>query len=284
MEGVFSYLRGPGRWLLWTVGLIGSFVLVGWIGWQSVRERVLFSELYQLQREHIFTSPQPEWIRSDVVGEVFRTVVRDRPVYLWEENLCQRLADAFAQHPWVLKVDRVSKSYPARVEVQVQWRRPVCMVFWQEKLLPVDSEGTVLPWGEFSPVEAARYPRLMGIPTPPPTIPGARWRDTRVVEGAQIAAALGPLWNSFHLASLRAVPLAEGLSSETLYELWTHGGSRIIWGLGPSSLRPAEPTPADKIARLQQYIDQHGALDSPQGPQTLDLRTLPSSTPDRPPQ
>lgn len=277
-EAITRYLSGPGRWLLWIGVLVGLFVLGAWLGWQVIRDRVLFSETYLVQKEHIFfVSPQPEWVRSDVIGDAFRTAGRDGPLYLWQDRLCQQLADAFAQHPWVARVERIARSYPARIEVQLQWRRPVCTVLWQQQLFPVDGEGTLLPGADFSAAEAARYPRLLGVSTPPPSVSGARWQDGRVIEGAQIAAALGPVWEKFRLSSIRAVPLTEGSAAETLYELWTHGGSRIIWGLGPTVQRPAEPTVADKIARLQRYVQEHGALDTPQGPQTLDLRMLPAA-------
>jgi len=276
MQVLAGYLRGPGRWLVWIGLLTAMFTAGAWLGWQVVRDSVLFSESYLVQKEHLFfVSPPPEWVRSDVASDAFWTAARDGPLYLWQENLCQQLAEAFAQHPWVAKVERVRKSYPARIEVQLQWRRPVCMVFWQNRLLPVDGEGTLLPSADFSPVEMAKYPQLVGIYTLPPTVPGVRWQDLRVVEGAQIAAALGPVWEKFRLRYIRAVPLGEGPAAETVYELWTHGGSRIIWGLGPAVQRPAEPTLADKIARLQRYVQEHGALDTPQGPQTLDLRLLP---------
>ena len=276
MVTLMGYLWGPGRWLSGMVLLAGAFAVGAWLGWQVVRERVLFSDAYLVRKEHLFPAPpMPEWIRSDVLEHVFRTATRDGPLYLWQENLCQHLADAFRQHPWVARVQEVRKSYPARIEVQLQWRRPVCMVLWQEQLFPVDGEGTLLPAADFSPAETVRYARLTGIPTPPPKLPGARWQDVRVIDGAQIAAALAPVWETFRLSFIRAVPLAESPTAETLFELWTHGGSRIIWGLGPTVQRPAEPTLADKIARLQRYVQQHGALDTPQGPQTLDLRLLP---------
>ena len=276
MEALVGYLWGPGRWLAGILLLAAAFAVGVWLGWQVVRDRVLFSEAYLVRKEHMSPNPpKPEWIPSDVLEQIFRTATRDAPLYLWQENLCQHLAEAFRQHPWVAQVLQVRKSYPAHIEVRLQWRRPVGMVLWQDQLFPVDGEGTLLPPGDFSPAEMVRYPRLAGIPTPPPKLPGARWQDGRVIDGAQIAAALGPVWEKFRLRYIRAVPLGEGPVAETVYELWTHGGSRIIWGLGPAVQRPAEPTLADKIARLQRYVQEHGALDTPQGPQTLDLRLLP---------
>jgi len=279
MEALKGYLWGPGRWLAGMVLLAAAFALGAWLGWQMVGEQVLFSDAYLVRKEHLCPiPPKPDWIRSDVLEQVFRTAVRDGPLYLWQENLCQHLAEAFRQHPWVARVQEVRKNYPAHIEIRLQWRRPVCMVLWQQVLLPVDPEGIVLPGENFSPAETVRYPRLAGIPTPPPKLPGARWQDVRVLEGVQIAAALQPLWEKFRLAFIQPMAMPPGAGTETIYELHTHTGSRIIWGLGPCSHHPAEPALPDKIARLQRYVQQYGSLDGPHGPQTLDLRLWPADT------
>ncbi len=276
LEALVGYLRGSGRWVAGMVLLAAGFGGGAWLGWQVVREWVLFSEAYLVQKEHLVAVPQqPDWIASDVMAEVFRAATRDGPLYLWQERLSEQLADAFRQHPWVAKVHQVRKSYPTRIEVQLQWRRPVCMVWWQDRRLAVDEEGTLLPEMQLAPTDLQKYPHLFGAFVPPPRVPGLRWQDVHVLEGVQVAAALLPLWEKLHLAAIQAAPLPTGASAQTIYELLTQGGRRIIWGLGPSSQHSAEPTIPDKIARLQRYVQQYGSLDSPQGTQTLDLRLLP---------
>lgn len=277
MQALLGYLGGAGRWVVGLIVLAGAFAGVVWLGWQGVRERVLFSEAYLIQKEHLILIPdQPEWIRSDVVGETFRVASRDGPLYLWQENLCEQLAEAFRQHPWVAKVEQVRKSYPARIEIHLRWRRPVCMVVWQGRRLPVDEEAIVLPEMHLAAPELARYPHLLGLFTSPPKVPGVRWQDIHILEGVQIAVALLPVWEKWRLAAIQAVPAATGSAGQTLYELTTQGGRRIIWGLGPANPHPAEPPLPDKMARLHRYVQQYGSLDPVQDPQTLDLRLLPA--------
>ena len=99
-------------------------------------------------------------------------------------------------------------SNPASVKVDLAYRKPVCMVVVPGGLLPVDAEGILLPRGEgdFSPIEATRYPRLEGVDHMPTGPVGSRWTDAKVIGGAEIAAAIGPAWEAFGLH--RIVPLA----------------------------------------------------------------------------
>ena len=125
-----------------------------------------------------------------------------------DDDLVERVAKAFAGHPWVAKVLSVAKRYPASVKVELAYRKPVCMVVVPGGLVPVDEGGILLPRGEgdFSPLEATRYPRLEGIDHMPAAPVGSRWTDAKVIGGAEIAAAIGPAWGGLGLRLI--VPLA----------------------------------------------------------------------------
>ena len=103
-----------------------------------------------------------------------------------DDNLPERVAHAFSLHPWVAKVGLVRRLSPARLEVELVYRRPVCMVEVREGPLPVDGQGVLLPSDDFSPVEKEHYPRLTGIDTMPMGPVGQRWGDGRVVGGAEL--------------------------------------------------------------------------------------------------
>lgn len=275
----FRYLIGPGRRLALAVLVLAVFFAGWFIVWRRVRDRVLSSPDYVLGAEDIQTTPRPEWIRRDVAAEVFRDASLDGPLSIMDEGLAGRLAAAFALHPWVAKVVRVTKSHPARVEVELVWRRPVCMVQMGQDLVPVDAGAIVLPRGDFSPVEAAAYPRLEGIDTAPVGPPGTRWGDGRVMDGAEMAAAFGPLWGELKLDRILAVAPPGGAADEPSYEVFTRGGTRVLWGRGPASKAPSELPAADKVARLRQYAQENGTIEGPRGPQVLDVRTLKAAEP-----
>jgi len=128
----------------------------------------------------------------------------------------------------------------------------------------------VLPGEGFSSAEARRYPRLGGIDTAPV---GTRWGDPRVAAAAEIAAALLPVWEQLGLD--RIVPTGGTESSGApahRFALLTPRQSWILWGRAPSGERSAEPSAAEKVARLEKYYREHGTLDLPGGrPNHLDL-------------
>jgi hypothetical protein len=153
------------------------------------------------------------------------------------------------------------------------------MVVVSGGLLPVDAEGTLLPSGDgdFSPIEATRYPRLEGVERNPTGPVGNRWMDAKVIGGAEIAAAIGPAWEALGLH--RIVPLANdpagSTGGEPTFALFTRGGTQIIWGHAPGANVIGELSAKEKVARLQRYLADHDTLEGRGGkPQTLDVRTL----------
>jgi hypothetical protein len=183
----------------------------------------------------------------------------------------------------VATVLRVNKQ---NLKVELVYRRPVCMVEVPGGLLPVDSEGILLPPGDFSPSEAAGYLRLTGVDRGPTVAPGSRWPDAKVLGGAEIAAVVGPAWGAMRLQ--RIVPLAADpaaaavvggdsgrRSAEPFFALLTRGGTRILWGYAPGANAMGELPAAEKLARLQRYLADHDTLEGRQGqPQEFDVRTM----------
>jgi len=255
--------------------LVGTWFVV-WYG-LGVREYFLASDEYVVRPEKVEITPLPRWIQTDIRSEVFRNASLDGRLSIMDDDLAERILGAFSLHPWVAKVIRVRKRHPARLEVELVYRRPVCMVEVPGDLLPVDVRGVLLPRGDFSPVEASRYPRLVSIKTVPAGAVGESWGDPRVVGGAEIAAALGEVWDELKLSRIvPSDPLATGVAEEPTYTLVTRGGTQILWGRAPSTNAPGELPAADKVARLKEYTAEHGTLEGQDGPQKLDVHQLPS--------
>ena len=163
---------------------------------------------------------------------------------------------------------KVRKRPPAQVEVDLVYRRPVCMVDQPGGPAPVDIEGVLLPSDDFSPIEKKSYPRLSGVDTGPVGPAGQRWGDGRVVGGAEIAAALADAWQRLRLERIVASPRAAASAVvEPTFQLVTRRGTRILWGLAPGSKAAGEIPAAEKVARLLQYLADHGTLEGHDGPQ-----------------
>ena len=268
-----AMMVGPGRPVLILGALVAVLAIASCVAWHSARDFVLSSDDYLVTPRKVeLTPPPPTWIHTDIAAEVFRSASLDCPMSLMDADLTKRVSAAFALHPWIAKVHQVTKQHPAWVRVDVDYRRPVCMVEVADDLFPVDAKGVLLPVEDFSPVEASRYPRLVDIDTIPVGTAGESWGDARVLGGAEIADALNDAWDELKLA--RIVPSATGIRDDYSYTLVTRGGTRIRWGLAPGARVPGEPSAADRLARLRKYVARHGSLEGRDGPQELDIRDL----------
>ncbi len=201
------WLLGPGRPVLIVLVLFALFGGGWYWTWLRVRRRVLSSPEYRVEFDKLEITPLPKWIRrSNVRADVFRQLIGQGPLNIMDEDLPQRIAAAFAQHPWVSKVYSVRKQPLGGVKVELAYRRPVCAVETAQLPLPlpVDEEAVLLPGDDFSPLELNAYPRLTGVDSVPAGLAvGQRWKDARVIGGAEIAAALNPVWKELQLQRIQ---------------------------------------------------------------------------------
>ncbi len=245
--------------------------------WHTVRTHVLASAEYRLSVEHVTLTPAPPWIRGDLRNEVLADLAFDGSVSILDDDLVERIAQAFALHPWVARVEHVRKFYPARVEVEVVYRQPVLLVETPANWLPVDAEAVLLPSVDFSPRDLDRYPRLTGARTAPLGAAGTAWGDPLVADAARIAELLDEPWQELHLAELRPFQVPVGVPHSTdlhdTFELLTAGQTRIIWGHAPGGTALGEPSAKEKLARLRAIVAERGSLDGPPGGVEIDLRS-----------
>lgn len=275
LRKLIDFFHSPHRSLVFAATIVIAFCIAWAITWEKVRSRVLASPEYWLKLQDVEITPLPEWIHTDVRAEVFRDASLDRSLSITDDDLTDRIANAFKLHPWVAEVQRVCKYHPAHVKVDLVYYRPVLMVQVPGGLLPVDINGVLLPTGDFSPLEAGRYPRLVGIDSVPVGPPGERWGDARVVGAAGIAAAFGSAWQRLGLERIVAGNMVSvGRHREETYELFTPAGTRVLWGRAPTTDMPGELSAEEKVARLEKYAAENGSLDGPSGPREHDVRQL----------
>lgn len=277
---------GPPRGLTWSCVALAAFAAGSFGLWRHVSPGLLTGRDYRLGPRDFEITPPPSWVRSDLASDVVRSLSLDASLSLLDDDLTGRIYKAFAAQPWVAKVDRVSKQHPARVRVDLVYRRPVCMVEASgtplpggpvqtaQRLLPIDVTGILLPERDFNDADRQRYPRLGGIPSAPPSVAGNRWSDARVLGGAQIASSLVEVWKDLSLERIVASKKADtSLGSEDYtYEIFTTGGTRIQWGYAPNAKIAGEVPVSDKIVRLKKMLQEQGTLDGRDGPHTIDLR------------
>ena len=229
---------------------------------------------YQLRTTDIQVTEIPQWVPRDLVAQVAPQAGIKPTRSVLDERLTSDLANAFGQHPWVEKVIKVSKSVPARVEIDLVYRRPVAMVEVSTGLLPVDGTGVLLPPTAFSTADAQRYPLITLPKSSPSGAVGTSWGDPQVIAAARLAAVLLPHWQDFRLTAIEIPAGIDGRAplAELVFQLQTQGGSRIVWGRAPGVIYPLELSADQKIGRLEECLTRFGGFDQPDGPYEIDIR------------
>jgi hypothetical protein len=267
---LFRPLEGS-AWL--TTAGIAFFLVIGLTSyhlWHQFGDRVLAQPQYRLTPEKLLVTPQPKWIHSDVKQSAI-TAGRLHEANLLDKELVLQVKQAFGVQPWVKRVLLVNKRYPASVEIELEYRRPVAMVevpagtfpaYNYEGLLPVDDEGYLLPV-EIGEQEAQQFPKIGGIDSSPAGPPGNPWGDTRVAEATLIVMLLEDVWHPLELYKIEVPPRRTPLDgpAQEDFVLVTRGGRQYTWGSAPGRERPGEEKARDKAAGLKAFLEQHGPLD-----------------------
>jgi hypothetical protein len=268
-------LRPQNRGLILSVGLLAGAVLSVLLAWQRFGPAAVQSRDFVLLPEAIEVTPQPAWIHSDVKADVVLQGAL-RQLDLRDPKLVERVARAFALHPWVRNVVRVEKRFPARALVEISYRRPVAVVEWSDSrdqgLLFIDEEGVLLPSADFASSQAKDFLRIGGADKTPAGV-GLPWESELVKGAAKLAACWNDQWQALKLYRIVGSISAGG---QLVYEIHTANDVRVVWGAAPGQEAKSEPAPNQKIAALVELVQDKGPLDRA-GAALLDLRQLGSS-------
>lgn len=240
--------------------------------WKQAGAQLAIDPRYTLTAESIDLPDPPEWIHHDLRPEILAYLGEIRRVSILDDDLTERIHRAAAAHPWIAAAREVRKTFPAGVQIACEYRKPAAMVRVPEGLLPVDADGVLLPTRDFTPQEAARYPRIEGIETPPSDVAGRPWADPGVEAAAKLAEMLSPYWTQLQFVRIVPSRPQPANGSPISLEIQTRGGSRVIWGSPPDTSREDEASPEVKMRRLDIYFKEHGSLEGLNGPQLFDLR------------
>jgi hypothetical protein len=288
VQAVRILLRPQHRGPILAAAVVGAALAGLLYAWQRWGEPNLSPDEFTVTQNQIVVTAQPGWIHADVKAEVLRTAGKAQ-WNLRDPKLVEEMAAAFALHPWVAKVVQVRKRYPARVDVELEYRRPVAAVEVSSNnepgLLFVDAAGVLLPSADFAPGQAKDFLRIAAGKETPAGVYGTAWGSERVAGAARIAAAWEgggaedrgqstedselKRWQKLKL--YRIVPL-QASSGDITYELRTQEGARIVWGAAPGSESAGEPSPEEKMTLLEHYVADKGPLDRENGPTSIDLR------------
>jgi hypothetical protein len=157
--------------------LLAGLLLVG--AW--VRRQLAQQPDQTLSWSDLDCAPPPGLSRRDFLEEVQYLGSLPAQLPLWQKDLAEQLAQAFARHPWVARVEKVEVLPGGPVRVHLVYRQPVLAVRVGGQLRAVDAQGILLP----PSAPTAGLPVFPGQAAPPAGPAGTPWGDPAVEQAAR---------------------------------------------------------------------------------------------------
>ena len=261
----------PGGALLFAVV---PLILLTYFGWLYYGAEHVDQTFYAVRKENVLLTPQPEWIRSSVLDQVFTTARLDR-LTLLDPSTCATIAQAFEANPWVKQTARVTKSVGGKVAVDVVYRQPLAMVYYNPSegtpgFYPVDYEGILLPVeGNFTEEDVRKY-FVVYAGAAPRGEWGMAYGDDRVMEALKLCIFLGSQREALQIKGIYVEqdPRANGRST-LVFRLLMADQHVVLWGHAPDAEGVGEPTADQKLATLTHWLAEKRS--NPSTPAQLDL-------------
>jgi hypothetical protein len=237
---------------------------------------------YHLTRDRWEVTQKPTWIRRDVMAEAIEGGDL-AGLSLLDPKLTEKATSALVACSWIKEVNRVEKRYPAKVRIDVTYRKPVAVVEVLDEASAeegiacyfVDAQGVLLPQDDFHTVDLPHYPRIR-VPGAARQAPaGAAWGDPRVEQAAAIAGAILEKFNEWGVNAIELAPRSDELSrgkGPFMFRLSTARGLKVDFGRAPGLEDSAEPTVDEKVQRLNNYVLENGKLSELDPAVVIDVR------------
>lgn len=251
--------------------LIGAFVAAPHV--RRLSRELTRQELYLVDGSDVRISKPHRWVSPDFFTEAVERSGLRTPLSVADPALIPALKAGLEASPWIAEVRAMRADFNDGIAIHVIYRKPAMTVQTASGLYPLDGEGVVLPPQDFRPEDADRLPmlRLPDLGQPPSV--GQRWRDERIRSAATIAIDLDdPLdeQSVWRRCDLKTIDIA--LADESIFELRSRAGSRVVWGRVGEAALDVEPSVEKKIGKLEQILTERGSLSAPAGPYLIDLR------------
>jgi hypothetical protein len=251
-------VHAPAAWaMVWPAALI----LGGYFAWHNWGMKHVSRKYYGIDPARIHVTERPDFISADIAAAVYTDNRLDQ-LSLLDPAASARIASAFSVHPWVRRVVAVRKLPGGDVDVHLQYRKPVAMVFVISRhsevkgrsFFAIDDEGVLLPTTEFTREATMNYIHIEVPDVYPTGGVGSAFGDSRVTGAAKLAAAIEPLRSTLKIKSIRLSGRSR-TSPVPQYEFLAMDGREFFWGSPPGEELYGEPKCEAKIRELAERLE-----------------------------
>jgi hypothetical protein len=255
----------PGGSLLFA---IIPLVVFGYLGWYYYAAEKIDRTFYALKPDQIEISTQPDWLKTSVLEDVYKSKRLDR-INVLDPSSNADIASAFETHPAVKSATRVRK-FSNTVFVDLIYRQPVALISLPHQnkanapetkgfsVFALDGDGYIVPISEEYAQRLISDSLVIDIEDVS-TQPGAAYRyaDVRVHQALKLATFLESSGQRKNLGlQWMNVRRDDDVTSGRpwLLLLRTMDGRQVIWGHTPGEEIGGEESPERKLLRLANWL------------------------------
>ncbi len=272
-------------WRPFLVWVVPAAVLVGLCigGLYLCRAHVAESPKSQVTAPVIHISNKPLWWEKKFEDQINRTCSFADGVSTLDDELLERIADAYLQCPWVKRVRYVRKEFPNKIRASIHIRWPAAAVASgrgnNRRYHLVGEDGIQLPKSYSTwPQEGLNVPFVVGTRCAVP-LAGESWDEGAVTVAIDIVRRLkasverlrasGAIRKGINITAVGVSNYLGRVSrNKSEFVVYAENNCVIEWGRAPSTDRPGELPVKEKIAKLERFLSDQ----NPTSNRTLDLR------------
>ncbi len=241
------------------------------------------------------SSELPSWIHDDLKSMIAQSLKAQHHNSIYDNDQISVLLHSLKEIYWVKETVAIRKYYPAHLEIEVKYRKPVLLISTlieegteensesRKQYIPVSEDCRILPMDmERFPIphkEVDTFPAFAGIAPiafinsdkpmdivefegysrPLSEVEGIRWEDgTSNVENAvAIVNLLGERWERFQLDYICIEKIVADVPE---FCIVLKSGSRIHWGTNNINSTEKEILDVEKIKMLDEMYEQNAPI------------------------
>ncbi|MDE1890293.1 MAG: hypothetical protein KGI30_08590 [Planctomycetota bacterium] len=225
--------------------------------WQSLTDLNIFKV-----SPATFSFHTPLWVTDRFSDDIKHVATLNEQYGMYENNLAQKIADAYGNVVLIKKVDSIKRTFPNKLNIKLVLRKPAAIVKSGNNTYLVDDECVLLP-KEYYTLTHVEYEspyikssRLAKLP-----LYGSNWNDKGVKAGVELLKFLRE--NNIHaLFKILAVDVSNVCKRRSTGKsdivLWTENNTQIWWGCSSLCKEPSELSDKEKLQNLLSIAKAEG--------------------------
>ena len=206
----------------------------------------------------------PAWGSDEVLKPVRDRLLRLGPLNLFDPRFEAKVRAALAEVPGVASVRDVRRHWPDRYGVSLRLYRPVAVVLWRDRPVPVTGKGVALPHEPYARACEGLL-TITGVPEPPPK-PGEAWRSEALGDGLATLFQVVPSIERLRPLLLDRIDVACARNPRRGVVLRGEAQVDVLWG------RPLAPVGENPVAKKVSLLEIAAASAEALRGQTVDVR------------